>query len=94
MSEAEDITVFEQSGLYLGTPHYMAPESLKSTSEVDHRADIYSLGVRFYQMPTGSVPKGIFKRPSEKVGVDARLDEIVIIIICRIILAGIVAAIL
>ncbi|MGY8641655.1 MAG: serine/threonine protein kinase [Verrucomicrobiales bacterium] len=78
VSEAEDITVFEQSGLYLGTPHYMAPESLKSTSEVDHRADIYSLGVMFYQMLTGSVPKGIFKRPSEKVGVDARLDEIVI----------------
>ena len=66
------------AGHIVGTPHYLAPETLTGDGKVDHRADIFSLGVMFYQMLTGTLPKGSFPTPSEKAHVDIRLDEIVL----------------
>ena len=66
------------AGQVMGTPHYMAPEQVEHPQEVDHRADIYSLGVVFYQMLTGELPLGRFAPPSRKVQIDVRLDEVVL----------------
>jgi hypothetical protein len=65
------------TGAALGSAAYMAPEQHEKPHDVDHRADIYSLGVVIYEMLTGELPLGRFKAPSTKAAVDARIDEIV-----------------
>jgi len=73
----EDLTL-TASGTLMGTPKYMSPEQLENSHTVDHRADIYSLGVVFYEMLTGELPLGRFEAPSKHVHIDVRLDEVVL----------------
>lgn len=76
-AERKNFTLTEPNHV-MGTPHYMAPEQVENPAEVDHRADIYSLGVVFYELLTGELPLGKFAAPSKKVQVDVRLDEVVL----------------
>ncbi len=62
----------------IGTPEYMAPEQITNPQNVDHRADIYSMGVLLYEMLTGVLPRGRFAPPSNYMHVDPRVDPVVL----------------
>lgn len=66
-----------QTGTGMGTPDYAAPEQFDPNSNIDHRADIYALGVMIYQMITGTLPRGVWKPPSQRAEVAPQWDSIV-----------------
>ncbi len=45
-----------QTGLAVGTPHYISPEQARGNRDIDGRSDIYSLGATFYHLVTGKTP--------------------------------------
>lgn len=67
-----------QTHRIVGTPQYMAPEQLRDPKSVDHRADVFAIGVVFYEMLTGQLPVGRFPSPSELGSGDEHLDSVVL----------------
>ena len=56
IAHGDDVTHgMTQTGKAIGTPHFMSPEQTKGL-KVDHRSDIYSLGVVLYQLLSGHLP--------------------------------------
>ncbi len=72
-----DRSAITKTNASLGTPHYMAPEQHQSLQITDQRADIYALGVVFYEMLTGSLPIGHYAPPSDKALVPTAVDTVI-----------------
>lgn len=70
------LTRMTESGMVMGTLEYMAPEQLMGKN-VDHRADLYAVGVLFYELLTGDVPRGSWRPPSNCRPMDSGLDQVV-----------------
>ena len=70
------VPTLTRTDVAMGTFHYLAPEQRKDARAVDHRADIWALGVILYEMLTGELPLGSFAPPSAS-GADRRADAIV-----------------
>jgi serine/threonine-protein kinase len=61
-----------EAGRAYGTPYYIAPEQIRGEVDIDHRADLYSLGATFYHMVTGRVP---FEGPTPSAVMHKHLKE-------------------
>ena len=72
------ITSLTRTDLAIGTFNYLSPEQRMNAKAVDARADIFSLGVVFFEMLTGTLPIGSFALPSELGrGVSRKCDQVV-----------------
>jgi serine/threonine-protein kinase len=71
VSEGKPAEELTQTGLFMGSPKYMAPEQIRG-DKVDARTDIYSLGIIMYEMCTGKVP---FDRPNSVNILMAHVNE-------------------
>jgi serine/threonine protein kinase len=62
----------QEAGRAYGTPYYISPEQIRGEMDIDHRADLYSLGGTFYHMVTGRVP---FEGPTPAAVMHKHLKE-------------------
>lgn len=70
---ASDVeAAMQEAGRAYGTPYYISPEQIRGEVNIDHRADIYSLGATFYHMVTGRVP---FEGPTPAAVMHKHLKE-------------------
>ena len=77
--ERRSLHTLTQAGALVGTMGYMAPEQLDPGAAVDHRADIYSLGVILYRCLTGVLPTGQnVPRPSALEDIEPWVDGIIL----------------
>jgi len=68
-----------QTGMAMGTPDYVAPETMAIGGVADARADLYAVGVMIYHMLMGEVPRGMFDMPSKRnPELDPRIDAVII----------------
>lgn len=74
-SDSHAAVSLTQTRQAMGTLNYMAPEQCETPKHVDHRADIYSLGILLYEMLTGRVPRGSFPQASSLCEVTEIVDE-------------------
>ncbi|HVT38873.1 MAG TPA: protein kinase [Gemmatimonadaceae bacterium] len=70
LADAAGAEKMTATGLTLGTPTYMAPEQATGESHVDHRADLYAVGILGYEMLAGEPP---FRGPSAQAVIAAHL---------------------
>lgn len=84
----------DQSDGVFGSPHYMAPEQARGL-QLDHRSDLYSLGVTFYRMLLGRVPfngkdakeimeRQVFDEPEDPHNIDSTLAPMTYLILDRL----------
>ncbi len=58
MVTSNPVSLYTKEGTVIGTPAYMAPEQARGIKSVDHRIDIYAMGVILYEIMTGTRPYG------------------------------------
>jgi serine/threonine protein kinase len=71
-------TVITRATSAVGTPLYMAPEQYADPKKIDHRVDVYSVGMVLYELLTGDLPLGVYEAPSHRrPGLNQGWDRII-----------------